>query len=186
MSGRMPDSSQIWTFQNSFRNEQNWTFIHEPKRSEWTALPQHFKNAGWWAAGAGKLYHRAFQLAICNRTVFVGENIESMRRLCCIAAGSPKNEDNPLSWSVTYPEDVGGGCSCTPMQNFCRLPENTTCYDVVLTDTVIADLHEHQTNSSISSMPFFLGLGVHKPHLPWAVPGSFFDLCKFHPPVYSW
>ena len=108
-----------------------------------------------------------------------------MRRLCCIAAGSPKNEDNPLSWSVTYPEDVGGGCSCTPMQNFCRLPENTTCYDVVLTDTVIADLHEHQTNSSISSMPFFLGLGVHKPHLPWAVPGSFFDLCKFQPPAYS-
>ena len=37
----------------------------------------------------------------------------------------------------------------------------------------------------ISSMPFFLGLGVHKPHLPWAVPGSFFDLCKFQPPAYS-
>jgi hypothetical protein len=86
MSGRMPDSSQIWTFQNSFRNEQNWTFIHEPKRSEWTALPQHFKNAGWWAAGAGKLYHRAFQLAICNRTVaFL---LEKTLNLCddCVAS----------------------------------------------------------------------------------------------------
>ena len=71
---------------------------------------------------------------------------------------SPKNEDNPLSWSITYPEDVGGGCSCTPMQNYCRLPENTTCYDVALTDMVIRDLHEHQTNNSISSKPFFLGL----------------------------
>ena len=76
---------------------------------------------------------------------------------------SPKNEDNPLSWSITYPQDVGGGCSCTPMQNYCRLPENTTCYDVVLTDTVINELHEHHNNKSISSKPFFMGLGVHKP-----------------------
>ena len=47
--------------------------------------------------------------------------------------GSPQDEDSPLSWSVEYPEDVGGGCSCTPMANYCRLPDNTTCYDVQLT-----------------------------------------------------
>ena len=90
---------------NALASAENWTFIHEPKRSEWTSLPQHFKKAGWWAAGAGKLYH----------------------------PGSPQHEDNPLSWSVEYPEDVGGGCSCTPMANYCRLPDNTTCYDVQLT-----------------------------------------------------
>ena len=147
---------------NALASAENWTFIHEPKRSEWTSLPQHFKKAGWWAAGAGKLYH----------------------------PGSPQHEDNPLSWSVEYPEDVGGGCSCTPMANYCRLPDNTTCYDVQLTvrmrglrplarlvpessdggscvqDIVVGDLHTHHDNATLGEMPFFLGLGVHKPVRP--------------------
>ena len=55
MSGRLPDTSQMWTFQNSFRNEANWSFLYQPDRAKWTSLPQHFKQAGWWAAGAGKV-----------------------------------------------------------------------------------------------------------------------------------
>jgi iduronate 2-sulfatase len=152
MSGRLPDTSQMWTFQNSFRNEANWSFLYQPDRAKWTSLPQHFKQAGWWAAGAGKLYH----------------------------PGSPRNEDNPLSWSIDFPQDEGGGCACSPMVNYCELPENTTCYDVQLTDIVIEQLHEHKRNRTLSAKPFFLGLGEHKPHLPWAAPKSFFDL---YPPA---
>eukprot|EP01051_Picozoa_sp_SAG22_P021024 SAG22_NODE_4476_length_1257_cov_1.255613_1_plen_124_part_00 len=71
MSGRLPDRSQVWTFTNSFRDNASVTF--EPERREkWISMPQHFKDSGWWAAGAGKLYH----------------------------PGSPPDADNPLSWSI--------------------------------------------------------------------------------------
>ena len=46
------------------------------------------------------------------------------------------------------------------------LPENTSCYDVVLTDTVLSQLHQHKANSSGTAgqpiQPFFIGMGVHK------------------------
>ena len=120
--------------------------MFEPNRSVWTTLPQHFKNAGFWTAGAGKLYH----------------------------PGSPVNEDNPRSWSITYPPDVPGGCTCEAMANYCMLPENTTCPDVKYTNTVIQQLNQHKESGTED--PFFIGLGLHKPHLPWAAPQSFFDL----------
>jgi len=156
MSGRLPDTNQIWTFANSFRNEAgwNWTSFYQPKRSVWTSLPGHFKKHGFWAAGAGKLYH----------------------------PNSPINEDNPLSWSINYPIDVGGGCSCEPdgvlfpeggcpsaaQCNYCMLPSNTTCYDVNITETVIAQLNSFKEKPPNPN--FFIGLGIHKPHLPWAAP----------------
>lgn len=46
------------------------------------------------------------------------------------------------------------------MANYCELPENTTCYDVQLTDLVIQQLHEHKQRRT--DTPFFIGLGIHK------------------------
>ena len=120
--------------------------------TRWTTLPEHFKKSGWWTVGAGKLFHPT----------------------------KPPNDDNPTSWSANL-TDFGGnqGCTCpqtgvpgAPM--YCVLPEDTDCPDVVIAQTVVGQLRDWKANHS--HQPFFVGLGIHKPHLPWGVPKSFFDL----------
>ena len=117
--------------------------------ADWTPLPEHFKKQGYWTAGAGKLYH----------------------------PNLPPDEDNPRSWSIDF-KDYGGnsGCACpnvtaTPM--YCELPDDTQCPDVNITETVVSQLRTWRQH--YSDRPFFIGLGIHKPHLPWGVPKRFFD-----------
>ena len=61
---------------------------------------------------------------------------------------------------------------------YCELPSNTTCPDVVVAQTVMAQLREWKQNHSTQN--FFAGLGVHKPHLPWGAPSEYFDM---YPPA---
>jgi arylsulfatase A-like enzyme len=49
MTGRRPDVTRAYSFMNHFR---------EPDVGRnWLSFPQYFRSAGYWAAGAGKLYH---------------------------------------------------------------------------------------------------------------------------------
>ena len=55
MSGRRPDSTRVYNFKTSFR-ESGIDASGKPG-SEWVALPQAFKQAGYLTVGMGKLYH---------------------------------------------------------------------------------------------------------------------------------
>ena len=55
MSGRRPDSTRVYNFKTSFR-ESGVDASGKPG-SEWVALPQAFKQAGYLTVGMGKLYH---------------------------------------------------------------------------------------------------------------------------------
>ena len=55
----------------------------------------------------------------------------------------------------------------------CTLPDDTNCSDVAIADTVRAQLRAWARDHRPGGTPFFLGLGIHKPHLPWAVPRRF-------------
>ena len=114
MSGRMPGTSKVFNFINSFRDS---TVVDRVgvKGTSWTTLPEHFKNNGFWTVGSGKLFH---------------PNI-------------PPNDDNPTSWSINY-TDPGGNAGCTCPQSgvegapmYCELANNTNCPDVVVANTVI-------------------------------------------------
>ena len=121
MSGRMPDHAHDWNFLDSFRQKDVHSNPSPNIGATWVALPEFFKNHGWWTVGSGKLYH----------------------------PNLPVDNDNPRSWSENL-TDYGGnsGCTCpstpsaahphAPM--FCALPENTSCPDVVITDTVVQQL----------------------------------------------
>ena len=148
---------------------------HPP--TQWTTLPEHFKNHGFWTAGSGKLFHPDL----------------------------PPNDDNPRSWSINYTDPgENQGCTCpttgvpgAPM--YCELPADTDCPDVVVADTVVAQMRAWKAAQSgvegggsggvggggdgggggatppKPHQPFFLGLGIHKPHLPWGAPKQYFD-----------
>ena len=47
MSGRMPDTTKVWNFLNSFR-DGSITDSAGLTGLQWTTLPQHFKKNGYW------------------------------------------------------------------------------------------------------------------------------------------
>eukprot|EP00040_Diaphanoeca_grandis_P039908 m.260558 g.260558 ORF g.260558 m.260558 type:complete len:515 (+) comp40127_c0_seq1:20-1564(+) len=150
MSGRMPSKTKVWNFQNSFREEDTGM--------NWTAMPEHFKKAGYWTVGSGKMYHPEL----------------------------PPNEDNPRSWSINLTDPGGNeGCNCASAPGgdataeYCELPNDVSaanCTDIMIAETVVGFIDQ------VSGLNgnFFVGLGIHKPHLPWGVPKRFFDL---YPPA---
>ena len=144
MSGRMPDHAQDWNFLDSFRQKDVHSTNPTPNvGAEWVALPQFFRQQGYWTVGSGKLYH----------------------------PNLPVDNDNPKSWSENL-TDFGGnsGCTCPNVPSathphapmFCALPENTTCPDVIITDTVVGQLRRWDSTPSLKAQPFFVGFGIHK------------------------
>eukprot|EP01006_Ploeotia_vitrea_P045533 TRINITY_DN66951_c0_g1_i3.p1 TRINITY_DN66951_c0_g1~~TRINITY_DN66951_c0_g1_i3.p1 ORF type:complete len:526 (+),score=35.83 TRINITY_DN66951_c0_g1_i3:39-1616(+) len=105
LSGRRPDTTQTWNFIDSFRKTP-------PDGHKWIALPQMFKENGYFSAGCGKVYH----------------------------PGHPKNNDLPYSWSTPYwyapPAQVG---ICGNYKPWCTLADEK-CVDRHLADYTIANL----------------------------------------------
>ena len=126
-----------------------WNFkdhFREPNIGlNWTSMPQYFKNHGYFTSGAGKLYH----------------------------PGLPPNNDPP-SWSDLdkFPYVFPPVRGCPNRTTWCPLPrKNNTFCDVNSTDVIVARLR----HAAEAKLPFFLGLGIHKPHLPWRYPRDFLN-----------
>ena len=55
MSGRRPDTTQVWNFISNYREAGGKP--HENRTAAWNDLPQWFKRSGFWTTGMGKTYH---------------------------------------------------------------------------------------------------------------------------------
>ena len=125
-------------------------------------LPQLFKNAGWFAARIGKLYHYgvpnnigtaslddylSWDLAINPR----GHDREIHDRI--ITIGQPGNYGATLSW---YPDDG---------------PDEEQTDGLAAVEAV--RLLERFARDK---QPFFLGVGFYRPHTPYVAPKKYFDL----------
>eukprot|EP00051_Salpingoeca_urceolata_P002611 m.51540 g.51540 ORF g.51540 m.51540 type:complete len:557 (-) comp12232_c0_seq1:27-1697(-) len=145
LSGRTPLKTKVWNFLNHFR---------EPEIGiNWTALPQFFRDKGYYTTGAGKVYHPNF----------------------------PPNFDNNKSWSVPWPGSFGrcgcgghgwppgGQASCEGLD-----PSTLSCQDEDVVAVVRGQL-ARATNGSLPQ-PFLIAAGLHKPHLPFYAPQHLFDL----------
>jgi iduronate 2-sulfatase len=155
MTGRSPQSTGVYNFIDSFREEGFGM--------EWTAMPQFFKQHGWWAAGGGKVYH----------------------------PGHPPNNDMPYSWDVYFKangDDHGcrdnetlGWCCGLSGSNVCPSDEpDSAFYDWVLANDTISQLAQHAQRRSDgmrgTRQPFFIAAGLRRPHRVWHVPRRFYDL----------
>ena len=144
MSGRTPDRTRVWDFGTHFRLGRG---------AGWTALPEYFKNNGYFVTGVGKLYHK----------------------------NNPPNFDGARSWSnitefpILYGDKKFGGTSgkAQAADTFDRCDEQIV--DIALQRmAVAADLYHNH------SRPFFLGVGLREPHLPYNYPQSYDHL---YPPA---
>jgi iduronate 2-sulfatase len=86
--------------------------------------------------------------------------------------GHPKQDDGNLSWSLDWalyyhPSGFANQISSAP---------DNTFQDGMITDTAIARLQRLGTEAKAGgAAPFFLAVGLHKPHIPWVMPQRFLD-----------
>ena len=127
-------------------------FRDNPEGVSWTALPEFFRKQGFFATGAGKVYH----------------------------PNHPPDFDQNRSWSETWPGSFGacpcGGSGWPPGgQASCEGLRNTSCQDDAIVRTITEQLHR-AASGSLGADGFFIAAGLHKPHLPFYAPPEFYDL----------
>ena len=141
LSGRRPDTTQLWNFKGSFRDRLG------DNVSTW---PGAFKNAGWITSGMGKVFH----------------------------PNSPPHDDGALSWDLDFAPYMHP-------QNFTSKIEtgapDSDYQDGQITATALdridqwSDAKAAATKAGKPYRPFFIAVGLHKPHTPWIMPQRFLD-----------
>ena len=160
LSGRRPESFPMPN------NEISW----RDAAPELRTLPQIARESGWRTAGFGKLFHHGISMA----------DLEPWKA-AHPDARLPHTFDDPLSWDEY---------NCPKAQVHERLargveqlidgqPFGGTSLHTVRVDNpdVLPDVHVAnnavrflENLSQEGSQPFFLGVGFHKPHLPFVAP----------------
>ena len=124
-----------------------------------TTLPLHFKNNGYYVAGAGKIFHDSFR-----RDSDWNEYLPK---------GGVGDEDDHLDKMLKK-----GGHS----NIYLIAPDvsNISIGPIAGGDDALEDYHSVsyiiKKLGEKHDQPFFLACGLHKPHLPWTVPQKYFDL----------
>ena len=140
LSGRRPDTTQIWNFKGSFRDTLGAGI---------NTFPEAFKRNGYMVAGMGKVYH----------------------------PGHPANDDYPASWSEDWPYFQPKNFSSKTAD----LPD-AAFQDGQITDAGVQRLGDFRAAidaaaaAGAAPKPFFLAVGLHKPHVPWVMPQRFLDM----------
>lgn len=112
-------------------------------------LTTQFRNAGYFVCGAGKIYHESYK-----RRSEWDDYLEN--------EGAGKAEKR---LSKNAKDDGVGGIKFAPLD----------CEDSDLPDYKITDYGIDQLGKP-HDKPFFLAVGLHKPHMPWNVPQKWYDM----------
>ena len=163
MSGRRPDATKVWNFNNNFREKG--------VGKDWIALPEHFVTNGYLVTGTGKLYHPG-----------VPPNYDQPR------SWSPTSPDG-----VPWPYDDGhanatnkngtdmnpackdSGCCGATDPHYCLrdVQPGSFLLDQSVRNIAVERLNVAIDNWNKTKQPFFVGMGTHRPHLGWEFPIEF-------------
>jgi iduronate 2-sulfatase len=159
LSGRRPDTTHVWNFKQSFRET--------PNGKQWTALPQAFKEAGFLSAGFGKTYHPSIPKA------YDCPNFPSDCPSWSVPyqPGARKGSKNgvPPNGCANVSESGETGCASGAWEA-CNDPDDLLL-DGNVTNLAIAQLRK----AKAAETPFFINVGIHKPHVPWVFPARFLN-----------
>ena len=166
LSGRRPTKTMSWNFIDDFRRSA-------PGGQNWTALPQYFRERGYYTVGAGKVYHpglpqgwdfpKSWSNRHINKTVTKHHN------------GTATNvTEKAFDW--LYPSEA----KCPGNTSWCAIePHDTNNTDFDDRQILNASLHLLRTAAlqrKRRDRPFFLAVGFRKPHLQWKFPARFLNL----------
>jgi arylsulfatase A-like enzyme len=170
-SGLRPDQTKVWDLNTNMRDVN----------PDVVTLPQYFKQHGYQTAGVGKLMHGAKNNDPGSWTI-------------------PYLEDKELSYAEGYKYPANGKYQAKAIRQAYResrkqkldwkatnqylkskgLSPSVECLDVpdgAYEDGAVAIKGMQLLEAmSQSDKPFFLALGFHKPHLPFAAPKKYWDM----------
>ena len=158
MTGLRPSTTGLY-------DNGHWWY---PNLQDVVTLPQHFRNHGYRAVGAGKIFHHTagnnppnqwddfLRLVFRNDPWFRG-----------VKSNYPWSAAAPYPKGFPYSGVMGLGHE----NDWGSLPIPEEDYD----DRLSADYAVRFLSSEMNH-PFFLACGIFRPHLPWYAPQSFFDL----------
>ena len=151
MTGRRPDSTRVWDLETHFRKALPGAIT----------VAQHFKNQGYFSQGMGKIFHGGFDDAPSwsvpwqtpKAPVYVSESaLEALKQPGNIdQKGRPRG---PATESADVPDD--------------------TYVDGKVARLAAQTLHGLKQKGQ----PFFLAVGMARPHLPFVAPKKYWDLYK--------
>ena len=146
MTGLRPSTSGVYW--NS-ANRQH--FRRLPATAEHVTLAQHFMQNGYRTLRAGKIFHY----------------------------------DDPASWDEVLPDQRVAGIDTfdrdhAPRNSLTGLPDELDWGPLDLPDEDMADWRvvnwaAEQLDREFDQ-PFFMGVGLYRPHLPWVVPRAYFEM----------
>ena len=148
LTSRRPDTTRVWDLQTHFRDAG----------PHWQTLPHAFREHGYWAQGAGKVFHPL---------PYKGYMEDQ-------AGGSWSN----LAYEYFQPE--GEDFTHPLARTNCGVGSAVDDDEKYSDGATAAYAVQALRNLSQRTTPFFLAVGMHRPHVPWVVPQKYFDL---YPPT---
>ena len=160
MTGRRPDATRVWDLETHFRKAL----------PDAVTVAQYFKNNGYHSQGMGKIFHGGFDDA---PSWSVPWNTPKAPTYASVAAQKEqtdpanKNKKGKLKGPATEQQDV---------------PDDTFVDGKVarLAASTLAELKRQDR-------PFFLAVGMARPHLPFVAPKKYWDLydpAKIYEPAF--
>ena len=161
MTGRRPDATRVWDLETHFRK----------------ALPnavtvaQYFKEHGYYSMSMGKIFHGGF-----DDTLSWSEPSQYPKAPGYVSAAALKMQDDPANIDKK-------GRARGPAVEEADVPDDT------YTDGKVARLAVKTLGElKQKGKPFFLAVGMAKPHLPFVAPKKYWDLydpAKIYVPAFQ-
>lgn len=157
LSGLRPDSFGVYNLATPFRDV----------RPDTITLPQHFKQNGYTTLSISKVYHHGT------------DDPQGWTQKPRSAGGMYANPDT-LAWQkARHEEALAKGLKDMALRNYSRgpateeadVPDNAY-HDGAAADTAIASLQALKRDGT----PFFMALGLVKPHLPFCAPSKYWQM----------
>jgi iduronate 2-sulfatase len=159
LTGTRPDTTKVYDLQTHFRKAL----------PDVVALPQHFKQNGYFTQGMGKLYHgglddpRSWSTPwAAPKTTHGAYGLEENRAI--VRAKVEASKSVPQKPGVKV-RNYG------PPFESSEVPDNTF-HDGALADMAVEALGQ----VAKKDQPFWLGVGFIRPHLPFVAPKKYWDL----------
>lgn len=130
------------------------------KAKDVVTLPEYFANHGYHTLSAGKIFHKHPTADGLDEGQWAFQEF-----------AHPGGGTKGMLWEQTPPPVEGVKAGGTDFAwGACKAPVEET------KDYVACKWAADQLQRDFAGKPFFLALGISKPHLPWYVPQEFFDM----------
>mmetsp|Transcript_72939 Transcript_72939/g.173750 ORF Transcript_72939/g.173750 Transcript_72939/m.173750 type:complete len:667 (+) Transcript_72939:78-2078(+) len=167
MSGRRPDQTESWSFTGHFREEGIG--------NKWSSMPQYFKDHGYLTLGTGKIYHPALppafdaQLSWDEYTTSMGMCRSSIHGWPDVFDSNVSNVKCVYSATDCYADAIVEG----EPGKWCKLDTSKMGGKRLADQQTVHHSKKYLQMAKEQEKPFFLAVGFHKPHLPFAFPQEF-------------